>query len=179
MIVTPFYNKPPFRGILAHYEKLAQESVKPLMVYHVPSRTSLTLSVNELAQLCQISKVEAIKEAHDPVGRYEMLKSELNRLGCSHVRILSGDDISFNEWFRVTQATGGIVSVASNVAPHIFNSPEVFRANLQFVKSLYVETNPIPVKMALFIKGIIDSPECRLPLTQASSETENLLKQFL
>jgi 4-hydroxy-tetrahydrodipicolinate synthase len=173
LVVTPYYNKPTPEGLFRHFEAAAKHL--PVVMYNVPSRTSLDMLPDTIARCAKIPGVVGVKEASGNVVRV----AEILSLGVpDDFSILSGDDM----FTLPTLASGGhgIISVVANVAPAdmagLCNA--FFKGDLRsaqaaqvrfapLVKALFVETNPLPVKHALHKMGRI-GPELRLPLTPIS-----------
>ena len=167
LVVTPYYNKPPQKGLTLHFEKVAAQSPLPVILYNVPSRTSCSLDVDSIKSLSQIDNIVGIKEA---TGDMEFLKAIKQQ--CSEdFLLLSGDDLSCVEFFNL--GGHGAISAGANVLAKelitLFNSPhshrlEQFEKYKTFLQELFRETNPIGLKQVLNEAGVIASPELRLPL---------------
>jgi 4-hydroxy-tetrahydrodipicolinate synthase len=187
LVVVPYYNKPPQRGLEEHFVTIAKSSSIQNILYNVPGRTITSLeasTVKKIADRC--SNVRAIKEASGNIDTAKKLAAELG----PEFTLLSGDDESYVE-FLLAGGTG-VISVASHILPNEFvnfkrlvdaKNVEQARKEMErispLVKLLFAEANPIPVKMALYKMGIIASPECRLPLvTHAEGLTEILVKEM-
>ncbi len=170
LVVVPYYNKPPQRGLVAHYKAVAAASGLPVLLYNVPGRTIARLEVETIAQLSLAPNIAGIKEATGDVafGRRVIAESRPGFL------VTSGDDATFPE---LAEAGGaGVISVASHILPDKFVSwsrmarsraggwKADFDEHRPLIDELYVEANPIPVKTALFLMGVIATPEMRLPL---------------
>lgn len=155
--VVPYYNKPPQRGLVEHFSQIAKNSRTPIILYNVPGRTITSFEISTIKTLSTVKNIVGIKEAS---GNIEFDKEIRNSCGNDFV-LLSGDDGTYDEF----QAAGGngIISVASHIIPNVFLRTEA-KKNLELINSLYVESNPIPVKYALYKMGLISSPEMRLPL---------------
>jgi 4-hydroxy-tetrahydrodipicolinate synthase len=168
--VTPYYNKPTQEGLYLHYAAIARETALPIVLYNVPGRTACDLLPETVARLAEIERVVAIKEASD-VRR----ASELIALVGDRIAVLGGDDCTA----LPVMALGGrgLISVASNVVPRQIaelcqaaRAGDLVRARaihfdlLPLFGLLFAEPNPIPVKAALEIRGLI-SGELRLPLS--------------
>ncbi len=178
LLVLPYYNKPPLEGLRAHV-RAACEPGLPIVVYHVPGRTAQRLNPTELAVLCEIEGVVAVKEATGDVayGQEFMLRSQKP--------VLSGDDATWMPLLTVGGA--GVISVLSNVAPrrtvavweaHRKGDLEAARrehyALLPVVRYLFAETNPVPCKMMMAEMGLCTA-ELRLPLVPGRLPDEALL----
>src|ERR687886_466490 len=178
--VAPYYNKPTQEGLFRHFSAIAESTSLPLILYNIPSRTSITLSANTTARLSEIPNVVGIKDATLSVS----MVSDVRRLCGEEFAILSGDDPMT---LPVMSLGGnGVISVASNVAPaavsemvKALNSEDFERGRelhyelFPLFRALFLETNPIPVKAAASLLGLC-SDEMRLPLVPMSGE--NLLK---
>lgn len=171
LLITPYYNKPTQAGLLAHYTKVAQEARFPFIVYNVPGRTGVNMLPETVAKLSRIPEIVGVKEATGSLAQV----SETLRLAVPGFTLLSGDDGTVLPSLAV--GARGVISVVSNVAPaetagmiRAFEAGDLAEAKrLHFklaplIDSLFLETNPIPVKTALGLMGRID-PEVRLPLT--------------
>jgi 4-hydroxy-tetrahydrodipicolinate synthase len=185
LVVTPYYNKPTQGGLEAHFNAVADASEIPLVLYNVPSRTAVDMLPETVERLAAHSRVAGIKEAVPDGARIEELCA---RCG-SEFAVLSGDDGSCLEAMR--QGAVGVVSVAANVAPDLVHRLCSAAAQLEWeeaerinhkLKSLYrvlmIETNPIPVKWALFEMGRI-GPHIRLPMTPLSAACRDTLRDGL
>lgn len=172
LVVVPYYNKPPQRGLFAHFIKVTESTQLPVVLYNVPGRTVTSLEVDTIAKLAEHPRIVAIKEA---TGNLEFAKSIYERCSKS-LTLLSGDDETYEGFLSV--GGEGIISVASHIIPKEFVSKKI-NSYMNLIKSLYIEPNPIPVKMALYLMGLIESPECRLPLVTALDSTAEKLKHEL
>jgi 4-hydroxy-tetrahydrodipicolinate synthase len=175
LVVTPYYNKPTPEGLFRHFEAVAKQGGLPVIMYNVPSRTSVDMLADTVARCARIPGVVGVKEASGNVVRV----AEILSYGVpADFSILAGDDM----FTLPTLASGGqgVISVVANIAPADLamlcdawtnGNHEVARnAQIRFaplVKAMFVETNPLPVKHALYKMGRI-SPELRLPLVPIS-----------
>ncbi|AXA34825.1 MAG: 4-hydroxy-tetrahydrodipicolinate synthase [Candidatus Hydrogenedentota bacterium] len=183
LLITPYYNRPTQEGLYAHYMSVAEAVDLPLVLYNVPSRTAVNLAPETVARLAQHPNIVAIKEASGSTDYVSQL-----RLLCD-ITILSGND----NMTLPLMALGaeGVISVLANVAPR--HCAELVEAAAQgdwtrarelhyqtfpLVEALFAETNPIPVKAALAMMGMI-SPEIRLPLTHISEKAAPRLRAEL
>ena len=167
LVVTPYYNKPPQEGLFLHYEKVAQSSPLPLILYNVPSRTACSLELDTIKQLAQIENIVGIKEATGDIEFLKQIKSHVPQ----DFLLLSGDDLSCVDFFN--EGGHGAISAGSNILAkeliEIFKSSpskrsELFSLYKSFLEELFKETNPIGLKQVLFLAGVISSSELRLPL---------------
>ncbi|HET9752348.1 MAG TPA: 4-hydroxy-tetrahydrodipicolinate synthase [Myxococcales bacterium] len=175
LVVTPYYNKPPQEGLFRHFEAVAKQGGLPVVLYNVPSRTSIDMLPETIARCARVPGIVAVKEASGSVVRVaDILAAGVPR----DFSILAGDDM----FTLPTIASGGdgVISVVGNVAPGDLSGlvDAFFRGDLQaaqqaqvkfsaLVKAMFCETNPLPVKHALFRMGRI-APELRLPLVPIS-----------
>ena len=177
LVVTPYYNKPTPDGLYLHFEAAAKQGGLPVVMYNVPSRTSLDMQPDSIARCAKIPGVVGIKEASGSVVRI----AEILSLGVPEgFALLAGDDM----FTLPTLAMGGhgVISVVGNIAPRdLAGLCDAFfagdlkaaqAAQVKFaplVKAMFVETNPLPVKHALHKMGRI-GPDLRLPLTPVSEQ---------
>ena len=175
LLVTPYYNKPNQKGLIAHYEKIADSSQIKQILYNVPMRTACDLLPESVEILSEHSNIVGIKEAIDDEQRIEELINISN--SCSgNFAIFSGDDPTFMNSLNI--GAHGVISVAANVIPksiskicqHIReNEKDAADAlnlqNANLYRLLFVESNPIPVKWMLYKMGLIKE-YIRLPLIE-------------
>lgn len=185
LVVVPYYNKPPQKGLYEHFKLIASKVKIPIMLYNVPGRTVTSLALETTAKLSKVRNIVGIKEASGDMDLMTQIKSKSKK---SFI-LLSGDDgscIDFN-----TRGGHGVISVISHIIPKEL-SELVSRAckgdmSVSFEYSKYeklnqlmgIESNPIPVKMGLHLMGIIDSPELRRPLVGLSPQHKKTLKSEL
>lgn len=170
--VVPYYNKPTQQGLFEHFKAIASSVSTPVILYNVPSRTITSLELETIRRLSEHPNIIGIKEAS---GNIEFAKNIRASCGDEFL-LLSGDDASYEEF--IYAGGDGIISVASHVVPEIFLEKKTSQ-NKALIDAFYLESNPIPVKMALYCMGIISSPELRLPLTAMSCEKADKLKRIL
>ena len=187
--VCPYYNKPTQQGIYEHYKAIAEAVEIPVMLYNVPGRTGLDIAPETVFRLFDdIPNIYAVKEATGSMERALMLKAKRPDLA-----VISGDD-AINYPIMATGGEG-CISVTSNLLPnriaHLVHSAQkgdfagskaVSDALYDMNKVMFVESNPIPVKAAMYLAGLIETLEYRLPLVAPSSENmrriEAVLKQY-
>lgn len=180
LVVVPYYNKPPQRGMVAHFEAVASSVGVPVILYNVPSRTISSLSIESIQRLSQHNNIIGIKEAS---GNIEFAREIIQSCGKEFI-MLSGDDGTYAEFL---QAGGhGVISVASHIMPKAFIAlieSEGIDANykmyLPLINLLFCEANPIPVKKALQLMKIIESAELRLPLCELEELNSQKLRSEL
>lgn len=181
--VAPYYNKPTQEGLYQHFKAIARNTKLPVMLYSIPGRCGVEIGVETVKRLARDCKnVVAIKEAGGSCDRVSQLRAELG----PKFPILCGDD-SLTLPFMAVGAQG-VVSVASNVIPgqlsamvksFLAGKPaaalRLHEKYYSLFKDLFIETNPIPVKAALAMMGII-SEEYRLPLVSMNSKNRDALR---
>jgi 4-hydroxy-tetrahydrodipicolinate synthase len=175
LLVTPYYNKPNQKGLIAHYEKIADSSQIKQILYNVPMRTACDLLPESVEILSEHSNIVGIKEAIDDEQRIKELINISN--SCSdNFSIFSGDDPTFMNSLNI--GAHGVISVAANVIPksiskicqHIRENEKdsadaLNLQNANLYRLLFVESNPIPVKWMLYKMGLIKE-YIRLPLIE-------------
>jgi 4-hydroxy-tetrahydrodipicolinate synthase len=185
LVVTPYYNKPTQAGLEAHFTAIADASDIPVILYNVPSRTAVDMLPATVERLSSHARIAGIKEAVPDATRIEELCA---RCGPDFA-VLSGDDYSCLRAMR--RGAHGVVSVAANVVPERMH--ELCKASAQLdwplaaqlelrLKPLFdvlmIETNPIPVKWALFEMSLAGSL-VRLPLTRLDRKLRESVRQCL
>ncbi len=184
--VAPYYNKPTQEGVFQHFRAVARATKLPIMLYSIPGRCGIEIGVDTVKRLADACpNIVAIKEAGGNADRVSQLRAALG----PKFPILSGDD-SLTLPFMAVGASG-VVSVASNVIPaevarmvRAFAAEDVTAARkihakfYPVFKDLFIETNPVPVKAALAMLGVI-AEEYRLPLVpMAAANREKLVKSL-
>lgn len=183
LVVVPYYNKPPQRGLVGHFSATAKAVNIPTILYNVPGRTITALSVESTRELSQIQNIVGIKEAS---GNVDFAKEIIKETKPEFI-LLSGDDATYVEF--LSGGGHGVISVASHIIPNEMllwkkqvaeGRSDVAREGIKkyskLIEQLFVEANPIPVKMALYKMGVIKSPELRLPLVSMSDELAKKMK---
>jgi len=186
LVVVPYYNKPPQRGLFQHYQKIAESTGLPVILYNVPSRTITQLEFQTILELSKLQNIVGIKEASGDIA----FGSKLIRACGADFFVTSGDDGSFLDLMSAGGA--GVISVGSHIfgkkfvdwSKRVKTGDVTVQAEFATIRDLntylYIEANPIPLKMALCLMGLIDSPELRLPLTVLSEPyTEQLKSKML
>jgi 4-hydroxy-tetrahydrodipicolinate synthase len=187
--VSPYYNKPSQEGLYQHYKAIASAVEVPFMLYNVPGRTGVDILPDTVKRLFDdVDNIIGIKEATGSAERTVELLSKIPEL-----YVFSGDDAI--DYPLLASGAKGVTSVTSNLLPDIkakmvhsalsgdFKvakkiNEELFDIN----KVLFCESNPIPIKAAMYIAGLIPTLEYRLPLLQPSSDNmakiENIMKKY-
>jgi len=189
LIVCPYYNKPTQAGLIAHYSKLAENTSLPIIAYSIPGRTGMEIGVDTIATLAQKhSNIIGIKESAGSVDRFNQLRQVLP----DNFSIFSGDD--YMTLPALSVGAVGVISVASNLIPrevgslvrtflqgHAKEAEQLHRKFYPLFRDLFIEANPVPVKMALARQGWM-TEDVRLPLVslqpQNRAKLEVLLKTY-
>ena len=168
LVVTPYYNRGTKDGVVKHYETIAKASGVPVLLYNVPSRTGVNLSIETLEELSENERIVGIKEASDSIDRLVAIS------GIDGLALYSGND---SQIYPTLSLGGlGVISVVSNLYPretvdickYFFannrnKSLETQRRLLPVINALFLETNPAPVKYAMSQKGLCLA-DMRLPM---------------
>jgi 4-hydroxy-tetrahydrodipicolinate synthase len=187
LVVAPYYNKPSPEGVFRHYAALAEATDRPIILYSIPSRCGIEISVPVVERLrAKYPHVRTIKEAGGSVDRVDQLKQAMG----SDITVLSGDD-SLTLPFMAAGAEG-VISVASNLyvreivkmvqlalGNDFARATKLHRRLYPLFKALFIEPNPVPIKFALARSGIISSAEVRAPLCEMGAATTKVLLQAL
>jgi 4-hydroxy-tetrahydrodipicolinate synthase len=183
LVVVPYYNKPPQRGLYEHFKVIANSVKIPTILYNVPGRTITSLAPETVGDLCKVQGIVGIKEA---TGKMDLADQIIKACGKEFV-MLSGDDGTYVDFLM----TGGhgVISVASHVIPKQMvqwkkwvqdGQTDKAKADIQkymdLINLLFVEANPIPVKKAVQLMGLIQSAELRLPLVELGNDNTEKLK---
>lgn len=186
LLVAPPYNKPPQRGIFRHFEQVRNATSLPIIAYNIPGRTAVNILPATLADLWKAKIIVGVKESSASLDQ----ALDIMALVDDSFLLISGED----SLVHALMASGGcgVISATANVVPDAFvnitqpalrgdwHSALTSQMNvLPVVRAMFIETNPIPVKCALALKGIIRFPTVRLPLTEATSETVAALRRVL
>jgi 4-hydroxy-tetrahydrodipicolinate synthase len=182
LLISPYYNRPTQEGIVAHYAEVARLTAFPLVVYNIPGRTASNILPATLARLAEIEQVVGVKEA---CGNLDQVAHVIASVP-DDFSVLSGDDSLTLPLLAI--GGRGVICTTSNVAPsemvelvRAFRAGDVARARavhyrlLPLFDALFAETNPIPVKAALSMRGLI-LEELRLPLTRLSAPNRERLQ---
>lgn len=186
LLITPYYNKPNDRGMLAHFKKISNEVDIPLILYNVPSRTGINLKPEVVAELAKENNIIGVKEAS---GNLDQVTKIIELTQDEDFVVFSGDD---SLTLPIMSIGGkGVISVVANVAPKMTVS--MVKAFLEgdletarklhirlapLIRAVFLETNPIPIKKAVELIGLA-AGDLRLPLAPMSSENEQKLKAAL
>lgn len=185
LVVTPYYNKTSQKGLVSHYIKIADSVDIPIILYNVPSRTGMSISVDTYKILSQHKNIVATKEASGDISLIAQIKAECGE----KLDIYSGND---DQIVPVLSLGGiGVISVLSNILPKethnickyyfdggVSKSRDLALSLLEVTNSLFIDVNPVPAKQALNIMGF-DVGGCRLPLEKMSDENIKKLEDIM
>jgi 4-hydroxy-tetrahydrodipicolinate synthase len=180
--VTPYYNKPNQEGLYRHFSTVAELGV-PVVLYNVPGRSCREIAIDTVARLAQHDMVVAVKEAGGDVARVKQT------LDACKIEVLSGDDGLALPMMR--DGATGLISVASNVVPGVvatlvhtalegqWNAAQLLHDRyLPLFDAMFIDTNPIPVKAAMAMRGTIEEVY-RLPLCSMEDALKETLREVL
>ena len=183
LVITPYYNKPTPEGQFRHYNAIAKAADIPIMLYNVPSRTGVSLLPQTVARLSEIDNIVAVKEAAGSVLQVADILSRCD------ITVLSGDDSMTLPFMSVGAV--GVVSVAANIIPDRIQAltqsyldgdhdkcREIHYETAELCRTLFIETNPLPVKTALYLMKMVGE-EWRMPLCEMTRENKEKLKVVL
>ena len=188
LIVTPYYNKPTQEGLYQHYKAINDKCGIPIIIYNIPGRSVIDMSVDTMAKLFELKNIVGVKDA---TGDLDRVDQQLSKMGKEFIQMTGNDDNAFE--FNKRGGVGAI-SVTANIAPKLCsdfqklsiskNKDELNEAKkldeiLQPVhSSMFVESNPSPVKYAAKLMSLCDD-EVRLPLVKVTENTKAIVKKAL
>lgn len=183
LLLTPYYNKPTQMGLYHHYRQIAESVDIPLVIYNCPGRTGVSIASETVIRLAELKNIVAVKDA---TGNIDWTSEVCG--GCD-LTVLSGDDSAILPHIAI--GAKGVISVLANVAPRatadlvakalagdLAGARALHHQYFRLMKTLFVESNPIPVKAALEMMGLI-GPEIRMPLTELSAPAREKLRGAL
>lgn len=187
LVVAPYYNKPSQEGLFRHYCEVAEATDRPIVLYSIPGRCGIEISVPVVERLAsRYRHVRWIKEAGGSVDRVDQLKQALGR----DITVISGDDSLTLPFMSV--GAEGVISVASNLyvrevgqmvrlalANDFAKAVKIHRKLYPVFKALFIEPNPVPIKVALARAAVIGSDEVRLPLAAMAPANLQVLNEAL
>ena len=189
LIVTPYYNKPTQEGLYQHYKKINDNVGIPIIIYNIPPRSVIDMSVDTMARLFELKNIAGVKDATADLNRVD---EQLKKMGKEFIQ-LSGEDGTALE-FNLRGGTG-CISVSANVAPKLcseFQEASLSKNNSNLLskakeinnklmplhKALFIESNPSPVKYAASLLNL-SSDEVRLPLVKVTENTKKQVQKAL
>lgn len=185
LMVTPYYNKTTQKGLVKHFEYVADRVGIPIILYNIPGRTGMAISLDAYKELAKHPMINGTKEAS---GNLELLSQIINECG-DDMNVWSGDDSLCLPMMAL--GAKGIISVLSNICPaetaelanaclagDMAKARELHYKYYKLMKALFVETNPIPIKTAMNMMGVDVGPT-RMPLCEMDSKNEAMLRETL
>jgi len=188
LIVTPYYNKPTQEGLYQHYKAINDKCGIPIVIYNIPGRSVIDMSVDTMARLYELKNIVGVKDA---TGDLDRVNQTLKKMGKDFIQLTGNDDNAFE--FNKRGGVGTI-SVTANIAPKLCSDFQKFSKSdtdkdmkeaerldkiLQPVHhSMFVESNPSPVKYAAKLLGLCDD-NVRLPLVRVTETTKVIVKKAL
>ena len=188
LVVTPYYNKPTQEGLYQHYKAINDKIGIPILIYNIPGRSVIDMSVDTMARLFELKNIVGVKDA---TGDLDRVNQQKDTMGTDFVQLTGNDDnaLEFNN-------RGGIgsISVTANIAPKLCSDfqkaskTENDESKLEAIRldkilqpvhnSMFVESNPSPVKYAAKLLGLCDD-DVRLPLVKVTDPTKDIVKKAL
>src|SRR6056300_113965 len=188
LVVTPYYNKPTQEGLYQHYKSINDKCGIPIIIYNIPGRSVIDMSVDTMARLYELKNIVGVKDA---TGNLDRVDQQLQKMGKDFIQLTGNDDnaLEFNKRGGV-----GAISVTANIAPKLCSEFQKFSkleddksaneakkldALLQPLHhSLFIESNPSPVKYAAKLLNLCED-DVRLPLVKITDSTKEIVKKAL
>jgi 4-hydroxy-tetrahydrodipicolinate synthase len=188
LIVTPYYNKPTQEGLYQHYKAINNKCGIPILIYNIPGRSVIDMSVDTMARLYELKNIVGVKDATGDLNRVDLQK---NKMGNEFVQLTGNDDnaLEFNRRGGI-----GAISVTGNIAPKLcsdfqsFSKSQKNEENIEADRidkilqpvhnAMFVESNPSPVKYAAKLLGLCEE-DVRLPLVKVTEPTKIIIKRSL
>ena len=188
LIVTPYYNKPTQEGLYQHYKAINDKCGIPIIIYNIPGRSVIDMSVDTMAKLYELKNIIGVKDATGDLNRVD---ETLKKMGKDFMQLTGNDDnaLEFNKRGGV-----GAISVTANIAPKLcsdFQKLSVSKTENDLIEAkklddilqpvhdaMFVESNPSPVKFAAKLMNLCDD-EVRLPLVKVTDNTQKIVRETL
>ena len=188
LVVTPYYNKPTQEGLYQHYKAINDKCGIPILIYNIPGRSVIDMSVDTMARLFELKNIVGVKDATGDLNRVDQQKK---KMGKDFIQLTGNDDnaLEFNKRGGV-----GAISVTANIAPKLCSDfqktskEESEKDKSEAVKldkilqpihnSMFIESNPSPVKYAAKLLGLCGD-DVRLPLVRVTEQTKEVIKKAL
>jgi len=184
LVVTPYYNKPTQEGLYQHYKKINDNVGIPIIIYNIPSRSVIDMSVDTMSKLFELKNIAGVKDATGDLNRVDQ---QVKAMGKEFIQLTGNDDNAFE--FNKRGGVGSI-SVTANIAAKLtsdfqkacvqdLNKANELDKTLQPLhSSMFIESNPSPVKYAASLMGMCE-PDVRLPLVQVQADTKKKISEAL
>jgi len=185
LIVTPYYNKPTQEGLYQHYKAINDNCGIPIIIYNIPGRSVVDMSVDTMARLFELKNIVGVKDA---TGDLDRATAQKNKMGDEFI-MLTGNDENAYEFNK--RGGVGCISVSSNVAPKLCSEFQKFSNNgndieakklfdqlLELHHVMFVESNPVPAKYSLSLLKLMEE-DVRLPLVTATEDSKNKIRNIL
>ena len=188
LIVTPYYNKPTQEGLYQHYKSINDKCGIPIIIYNIPGRSVIDMSVDTMARLYELKNIVGVKDATGDLNRVDQT---LKKMGKDFIQLTGNDDNAFE--FNKRGGVGAI-SVTANIAPKLcsefqkfsvihdkksfFEAEKIDKILQPVHRSMFVESNPSPVKYAAKLLNLCDD-NVRLPLVKVTNTTKEIIKKAL
>lgn len=186
LAVSPYYNKPTQEGLYQHFRAIAEQGGMPVVVYNIPGRTNVNISLETFERMAKLSNIVAVKQAVDSMGTLLELSASVG----DKIDIFAGDDPL--TYFVMTVGGKGVISASASVIPELMVAitreakagrwQEALKAQqeaMPIIRALFAETNPAPAKAALTMMGKIPGETMRLPLVPVTQATRERLARVL
>jgi len=188
LIVTPYYNKPTQEGLYQHYKAINDKCGIPILIYNIPGRSVIDMSVDTMARLFELTNIVGVKDATGDLNRVDQQK---NKMGKEFIQLTGNDDnaLEFNKRGGI-----GAISVTGNIAPKLCSDFQKFSTskndnekkeaeNLDSIlqpvhNAMFIESNPSPVKYAAKLLNLCED-DVRLPLVKVTETTKESIKKAL
>ena len=184
LVVTPYYNKPTQEGLYQHYKKINDNVGIPIIIYNIPSRSVIDMSIDTMKKLFELKNIVGVKDATGDLSRVDQ---QLKAMGKEFIQLTGNDDNAFE--FNKRGGVGAI-SVTANIAAKLTSdfqkacvndlekAAKIDKILQPLHSSLFIESNPSPVKYAASLLGMCD-PDVRLPLVEIKEETKKKVTEAL
>jgi 4-hydroxy-tetrahydrodipicolinate synthase len=188
LIVTPYYNKPTQEGLYQHYKAINDKCGIPILIYNIPGRSVIDMSVDTMARLFELKNIVGVKDATGDLNRVDQQKK---KMGKDFIQLTGNDDnaLEFNRRGGI-----GAISVTANIAPKLcsnfqkVSTMQSEKDKIEAVKldailqplhnSMFIESNPSPVKYAAKLLGLCED-DVRLPLVKVTEPTKEVVRKAL
>jgi len=188
LIVTPYYNKPTQEGLYQHYKAINDKCGIPILIYNIPGRSVIDMSVDTMARLFELKNIVGVKDA---TGDLDRVNQQKNKMGNDFIQLTGNDDNAFE--FNKRGGVGAI-SVTGNIAPKLcsdFQKYSISKSDIEIKEAkrldkilqpihnaMFIESNPSPVKYAAKLLGLCED-NVRLPLVKITNPTKEIVKKVL